>query len=805
VPTERPTRLTVVLTHPVQYFAPWFRHIHAHEPRLALTVLYVAQPTAEQQGAGFGGAFEWDVPLLDGYHSIILRTAAADDAFGSDAAGVDAEAERALESLRPDVVLVPGWHAAFYRHAVAACRRRGIPVLYRGDSNLQTRHRGLIRWAWQLRTAMRLRQFDGYLSVGTRSRAFLRRFGAADDRIFDSPHAVDNDYFAAGALPYRTAEGRRAVRRRFGIGDQAFVVLFAGKLDAQKRPLDALRAVAATATTLLVAGAGPLAAAVDEEAAVTGTRLHAAGFLNQSQMPQAYAAADCLVLPSDRETWGMVVNEAMASGLPCIVSDGCGCAPDLVDDTTGATFPAGDTAALARAIDGVRARLTLDPAAYEAACRARAAQFSLGRATQGLVLASRTVARPNDRVGHVHPRVVAWCSHFVQPGGLERATCQVFRSLIDRGAGVHALLNEWDSRRIAALAEASGATWSTVSARQPLSRRTADPRKLFAMLLDVLVSSVELLREVRRHGATHVFLPDFMAAIRCAPALAWLRLRGMPVVMRVGNAPADTPFYRALWRTPINAVTTRFVCNSAFTAGELLDCGVPAGKVSRIYNTLPLRIDPAQAREIPAADIIFVGQLIPEKGVDLLLDACARLLSDGHDLRLSIVGDLDGWVPPSFIGYRESLQARANRPDLAGHVAFLGYREDVPALLAASAVHCCPSQPQIRESLANVVIEAKRAGIPSVVTCAGSLPEMVAHRETGWVCDTATPEALAEGLAYFLGDPAARLAAGRAAAASLDRFDPDVFSAAWWDVFTSPAGDRPVPRENGARLEVPRR
>jgi len=76
------------------------------------------------------------------------------------------------------------------------------------------------------------------------------------------------------------------------------------------------------------------------------------GFLNQTEISKAYIAADCLVLPSDyRETWGLVVNEAMASGLPCVVSDNCGCAEDLVATINGdLSFPMGNIAAMRRAL-----------------------------------------------------------------------------------------------------------------------------------------------------------------------------------------------------------------------------------------------------------------------------------------------------------------------------------------------------------------------------------------------------------------------------------------------------------------------
>jgi glycosyltransferase involved in cell wall biosynthesis len=80
-----------------------------------------------------------------------------------------------------------------------------------------------------------------------------------------------------------------------------------------------------------------------------------AGFLNQGEISKAYVAADCLVLPSVSETWGLAVNEGMACGLPAVVSDAAGCAPDLIDEgKTGFTFPVGDTAQLANRLAVLR-------------------------------------------------------------------------------------------------------------------------------------------------------------------------------------------------------------------------------------------------------------------------------------------------------------------------------------------------------------------------------------------------------------------------------------------------------------------
>ena len=100
-------------------------------------------------------------------------------------------------------------------------------------------------------------------------------------------------------------------------------------------------------------GDGPLRASMEQIVAGAGSPIRFAGFLNQTEMPRAYAASDALVLPSDGgETWGLVVNEAMASGLPAVVSDQVGCGPDLVlPAKTGETFPCGAVSELARTVE----------------------------------------------------------------------------------------------------------------------------------------------------------------------------------------------------------------------------------------------------------------------------------------------------------------------------------------------------------------------------------------------------------------------------------------------------------------------
>jgi glycosyltransferase involved in cell wall biosynthesis len=404
-----PIRLTAVLTHPIQYYAPWFSHIARHCSSLDLTVLYGTQPTAEQQGVGFDAAFDWDMPLTEGYRSRVLRAARPGDSMRSDRFwGLDVpEIGAAVRESRPDVVLLPGWHSLTLVRALWACRRAGIPVLYRGDTHLGTRPEGWRGPLWAARTRFLLRRFSGWLAVGQRAHAYLRHFGAPAARVWASPHAVDNDFFA------EASRGRRAAsRQRFGLRDEEFVVLFAGKLEPKKRPLDVVRALAALkpGAALLVAGGGPLERGLREEGARLRVWVVWAGFLNQSEMPGAYAAADCLALPSDSgDSWGLVVNEALATGLPCVVSERVGCAPDLITPgETGEVFPAGAVPALTAALECVRASARAGHD-WAPACRARASAYSFAAATAGLVAACLAVARPRALPGPAggRPRIVA--------------------------------------------------------------------------------------------------------------------------------------------------------------------------------------------------------------------------------------------------------------------------------------------------------------------------------------------------------------------------------------------------------------
>lgn len=393
-------RIGILATHPVQYHAPWYRQL---AEAVDLEVFYAHRQSAEEQAAaGFGVAFDWDVPLLQGYRYRFLANRARRPDVSTFFGCHTAEIGAIIRRCRFDAFIVHGWATRSYWQAITSCWATGTPILVRGDSQLTNgRSRG-----WRLAKYPLYRtfvpRFDGYLVVGARAREYLRHYGADPSRMFFAPHAADNGFFADRADALR---GQRArLRATWDIPADATVFLFCGKVTGWKRPGDFVRAIAQASRESpsawgLIAGDGALR--TELEAAVRAARwpVRFAGFLNQSALPSAYAGADALVLPSE-ETWGLVVNEAMASGLPALVSDRVGCGPDLVQSgRTGDVFPFGDVQVLAGRIAALaRDRGRLQAMGVRARCHV--AGYSTAAAVRGTLEA---LARIGWRAGRVRP------------------------------------------------------------------------------------------------------------------------------------------------------------------------------------------------------------------------------------------------------------------------------------------------------------------------------------------------------------------------------------------------------------------
>lgn len=345
-------RMAYVVSHPIQYQAPLLRLL-SQQPWLDLKVLFFHKSTAgTYYDSGFDRKISWDVPLLDGYrHETLAESRRLGGIWHSDLT-------TRLMSGNFQIVWVHGYAHPTCLRAIHFAKRRGIKVLLRGDSNHLIRssnpvrrfaRKRLLRWC--------LPRCSALLCVGKLNRDFYLHNGVSEDRLFDMPYAVDNAFFqqrVAEARPHR-----ETLRNSLSLAPGRPVILYAGKLQEHKGPMDLLQAYHRfSAETkmeqrpyLLFAGDGPERSEVERVASGFGMEsIRFLGFQNQTELPALFDLCDLFVLPSRREPWGLVVNEAMNAAKPLVVSDVSGCAPDLVSADNGWLFRAGDVNSLSNVL-----------------------------------------------------------------------------------------------------------------------------------------------------------------------------------------------------------------------------------------------------------------------------------------------------------------------------------------------------------------------------------------------------------------------------------------------------------------------
>lgn len=249
-----------------------------------------------------------------------------------------------------DLVIVPGYSHPAYVQAILLGRALGKTVVLWSESTVRDRRPG-----GRVREFLKRRIVglcDEYLTCGSAGAEYLERIGAPGDRIHVVPNAVDTAFFRESAD--RHARDRETWRRRLGLPRK--VILYVGRIDRWKGVGDLLAAYHGLERRdevgLVLAGSGPALEALQRRAICRGWRnVFFPGFVPRDRLALYYATADLFVLPTRNDSWGLVVNEAMASGLPVVVSSAAGCARDLVrEGENGFVYPVRDVGRLRRAL-----------------------------------------------------------------------------------------------------------------------------------------------------------------------------------------------------------------------------------------------------------------------------------------------------------------------------------------------------------------------------------------------------------------------------------------------------------------------
>jgi 1,2-diacylglycerol 3-alpha-glucosyltransferase len=260
-----------------------------------------------------------------------------------------------LEEIDPDVIAVPSYSEAESQAAVVWARKRRRVAVMMTDSRREDAPRQVLR---EQAKKMIVAQFDTAVVAGKASARYLRDLGFGDDRTFKPYAVVDNDYFETaakrerevgpttglpglgGGTPYFFASGRFIERKNF-----AQMIIAYGRYRRELGDTSPWR--------LVIAGEGALGPALKDlanETAPVGD-ITFVGHRQANDLARYYAHAGAFVHSAIVDQWGLVVNEAMAAGLPCVVSTGAGCTEDLVvEGVTGFRFESGSDAGLVRAM-----------------------------------------------------------------------------------------------------------------------------------------------------------------------------------------------------------------------------------------------------------------------------------------------------------------------------------------------------------------------------------------------------------------------------------------------------------------------
>jgi 1,2-diacylglycerol 3-alpha-glucosyltransferase len=371
-------RLVIVTEIISPYRIPLFNELAKH-PRIDLHVIFLA--------ATDPGLRQWQVYKEEIRFSYNILPSWR-KRIGSYNVLLNSGVGRALRSAAPQAILCGGYNYVASWQALGWANARRTPFLLWSESNLQDQRRGhsLVEF---LKDKF-IRRCAVFVVPGQSARQYLLSRNVKDERIFTAVNAVDNALFAAAAGEARRHESES--RAQCGLPDR--YILFVGRLVEEKGVLDLLSAYAKLDAQLrrdvglVFVGDGAERTKLRQRAeSISPGVVRFPGFAQREQLGTYYAMAEMMILPTHTDPWGLVVNEAMACGLPVIVSRAAGCAVDLVKENwNGLVVPTGDIPALAAAI----ARLLADRsecARMGANSMELISQYSLAASSSGIAAA----------------------------------------------------------------------------------------------------------------------------------------------------------------------------------------------------------------------------------------------------------------------------------------------------------------------------------------------------------------------------------------------------------------------------------
>jgi glycosyltransferase involved in cell wall biosynthesis len=356
----RSHNVTIIAPTCFYYQGPLFRALAA-DNRIDLMVIFCTDEGVSgiDIASAYGTIESWgsEADLLEGYNSKFIRNHAPGGSYLKSLVGLfNLGIWQELNRTRPNAVVVMSWMNPTWWLTFLACLRFRIPILLMTDANADAEQLKSTWKSWLKRIFLGSFLFpsaSGFLCAGTANKQLYALYGAPDRKLFDFAYSWGYASLIEKSKLLRNQKSE--LRTQYGLPQDAVIILYCGRLSTEKgviELIDAYKLVLHPRKALVLVGDGRLRRQMQETANAHGIEsIYFMGFRNREEIGKFYSLSDILVLPSRRETWGMVVNEGLCFSLPVVTSDQVGSGRDLViHGENGYVFPAGDVSALAKGI-----------------------------------------------------------------------------------------------------------------------------------------------------------------------------------------------------------------------------------------------------------------------------------------------------------------------------------------------------------------------------------------------------------------------------------------------------------------------
>jgi len=290
-------------------------------------------------------------------------------------------------------------------------------------------------------------------------------------------------------------------------------------------------------------------------------------------------------------------------------------------------------------------------------------------------------------------------------------------------------------------------TFDTISAVFP--DRSETKFKYLKYIVASLQLNLKILACILRFRPHYIFLNDERVFYDASLPIYFF---GDMVVYRIGDEPVfpklrNLKFNSWIWKNVVLKKTDTFVYISEFIKNRVEATGRNSNGDFVIYNYPPRRKENKKNATLMYSGsenltVGYLGQVIPEKGVHLFVDAAVQLLNDNNELLFYIAGDL-GYSED----YANELVKKVKENHLENQILFLGNIDDVHTFFKNIDLLVTPSLKE--EPLGNVIVEAKKYATPSIIFNSGGMPELISHKINGFVCETSTASSIKEGIEYY--------------------------------------------------------